>query len=146
MPSLLVAYPSREVPALSCARYSITNCPSCSTTAGLKVPADSHPVPDGDRIGCSEARVQGPNGTVVTGALRKLITAKPKHRTQMKAAPTRIRIVTSSHRGGHAATGAPRLTFICCPWSIDPDQISVPDFTLLSLRFATCLLVAVSLI
>src|SRR2546422_1010208 len=62
MPPPLVAYPSDDVPLPSWARYSMTNLPFSFTTAGLKVPADSKPLPRGDSIGSEDSRLQEPKG------------------------------------------------------------------------------------
>src|ERR1700722_18479839 len=40
----------------------MTNFPSCFTTEGLKVPADSNLSPCGTRMGSAESRVQVPKG------------------------------------------------------------------------------------
>src|SRR5229473_5964902 len=50
----------------------MTYFPSCLTTEGLKVPADSNPSPRGDKIGSGESRSHFPNrglnGTVAAAA------------------------------------------------------------------------------
>src|SRR5229473_3064637 len=50
----------------------MTYFPSCFTTEGLNVPADSNPSPRGDKIGSRESRVhfpkRGVNGTAATAA------------------------------------------------------------------------------
>src|ERR1700730_1640204 len=81
----------REVPAASCARYSMTiffasTCDAVRTligreveiTAGLKVPADSQPAPSGERIGVSDARRHAPNGKFAVGAANPSETAASK--------------------------------------------------------------------
>src|ERR1700737_1417282 len=40
----------------------MTNLPSFFTTAGLKVPADSNPLPSGETMGSGESRVHFPKG------------------------------------------------------------------------------------
>src|SRR6185437_1632180 len=76
MPSRLVAYPSTEVPAWFCARYSITNSAPRRTTAGLNVPADSQPPPRGEIIGAGETRCHGVNGSPTDPAARNSPTEK----------------------------------------------------------------------
>src|SRR5580704_16044041 len=81
----------REVPAASCARYSMTIffasiCDAVRTligreveiTAGLKVPADSQVAPSGERIGVSDARRHAPNGKFAAGPANPSETAANK--------------------------------------------------------------------
>src|ERR1700722_1588867 len=100
MPSILSAKPIREVPAASCARYNmmIFLASACDAVgapigremdiaAGLKVPADSQPVPSGERIGASEARSHAPNGSCC-GTAAKIIAdaAKPSAAAEHQSA------------------------------------------------------------
>src|SRR6266852_860150 len=57
----------------------MTYFPSCFTTEGLNVPADSNPSPRGDRIGSGESRAHFPkrevNGTAAAAARAKRTSA-----------------------------------------------------------------------
>src|SRR5271157_1476829 len=62
----------------------MTILPSCRTTAGLNVPADSQPLPCGESMGVSEARRHDPNGSFQSAAASRQPRPRVKSREDVR--------------------------------------------------------------